>query len=137
MKTTLGRGIAAILITGIMLSIGNSSCTTDNDITLNAETYITSGSASGSQQTPAVATNGIASLTGTYNTKINTWQYSISWSSLNSAATAIQLYGPSDIGLNGSIITAIAISTPGTSGSVSGSITLTDAQEANLIAWRL
>lgn len=137
MKTIVGKGTVWVLLTGMMFFLGNSSCTTDNDITIFNETYITTGNASGSQQNPVVNTAGTASLTGTYNTTINSWQYSINWNSLSSAATAVQLYGPADVGLNGTFISALAISTPGINGSASGSVILTDMQEAYLLAGRL
>src|SRR5688572_14304247 len=99
MKTIFVKRNVWTLFTGMLLSIFMLSCTKDDNG--NAETYTTTGNASGSQQNPAVTTTGTSSLTGSYNATTNNWQYTITWSTLTSAATAVQLYGPADIGLNG------------------------------------
>jgi hypothetical protein len=56
------------------------------------------------------------------------------WSNLSATAGLVQVYGPAAIGVNGSLMFSLAITTPGVNGSSSGSITLTDAQETALLA---
>jgi hypothetical protein len=136
MKTTIVKTIPVLFFAAI-LSLMAVSCSQDNNNNVNAEVYNTSGPSSGAQQSPSVNTTATGNLTGTYNTRTNTWQYTITWSSLTSAASAVQLYGPADIGANGNMLLALTITTPGLSGSASGTITLTDEQEAWLLAGRL
>jgi len=110
------------------------SCDKDDDDNMNDQTYSTTGNASGSQMNPSNASTSTGTLTGTYNARTNLWQYNISWSNLSTTAGLVQIYGPAAIGVNGSLLFSLAITTPGVSGASSGTITLTDAQEAALLA---
>ncbi len=105
-----------------------------NDDNTPPLTYGTFGNASGSQQNPPVSTTGSASLTGSYNSNTNVWEYSISWTSLSSAATIIEIHGPATAGVNGNLVFAVAISGGGTNGAQSTTVTLTEEQEADLLA---
>lgn len=137
MKTTLKKKTLRILFTSLVLSILFISCSKDDMGDGGDKTYTTSGNASGSQQNPAVATGGTGMLTGSYDTKTNIWQYTINWNTLSSVATAVQLSGPADAGINGNLLTALSITTPGINGSASGTVTLTEEQETWLLAGRL
>jgi hypothetical protein len=112
------------------------SCSKDNNDN-NSQMYTTTGSASGSQESPAVNTTATGTLTGTYNAVTNNWNYTINWSGLAGTATLVELRGPASAGVNGNLVTSLAITTPGASGSASGSITLTEAQETALLANQL
>lgn len=135
MKTMILKTIPVLC--AAVLSLFIVSCSVDSETNVNAEVYNTSGPSSGAQQSPSVNTAATGSLTGTYNTRTNTWQYTVNWSSLSSAATAVQVFGPADFGVNGNMLLALTITTPGLSGSASGTVTLTDEQEAWLLAGRL
>src|SRR6185369_12503919 len=115
-----------------------TACSKDNNGgTNNTQTYTTTGNASGSQENPPTSSSGSGTLSGTYNAATNNWQYMINWSSLSSTATAVELHGPADAGVNGSLVLALSITTNGINGSASGSTTLTAQQEANLLAGKL
>jgi len=110
------------------------SCDKNDDGNMNDQTYTTTGNASASQMNPSNTSTGSGTLTGTYNARTNLWQYNISWSNLSTTAGLVQVYGPAAVGVNGSLLFSLAITTPGVSGASSGSITLTDVQEAALLA---
>lgn len=116
---------------GLLLSTG---CKKDNNNNSSAQMYTTTGDASGTQENPAVTTSGTGTMNGTYDAATNAWQYNISWTSLSGVASAVELHGPADAGANGSLVVALTITTSGASGSASGTITLTEQQEADLLA---
>ncbi len=125
------------LVAGMALSVFFISCTKDNNNNGNAQMYTTSGNASGAQQSPPVSTSGTGTLSGTYNATTNNWQYMINWSTLSSTASAVEIHGPASSGVNASLVLALTISTPGLTGSASGNVTLTEQQEAWLLAGQL
>ena len=105
----------------------------DKDDAVDDEMYTTSGSASGSQMSPSNASTATGTLSGTYDAKINLWQYTINWTNLSATAGLLQVYGPATAGVNASLLFPLVITTPGVSGSASGSVTLTDQQEVILL----
>lgn len=123
-----------ILSAALIVSTIAISCSKNDNNNMTDKTYSTTGNASSSQMSPSNTSTSTGTLTGTYNSSTNVWQYNISWSSLSTAAGLVQVYGPAAIGVNGSLMFSLAITTPGTNGAASGSITLTDAQEAALLA---
>jgi hypothetical protein len=137
MKTIFIRKTLFALLTGAFLATAAVSCSKDDNTNGDTDTYNTTGNASGSQQNPAVTTTGTGSLTGTYDARTNNWQYTINWTTLTSTATAVQLFGPANAGVNGNMLLALTITTPGINGSASGSVTLTEQQEAWLLAGQL
>ena len=111
-----------------------ASCTKENDDpNNNTQTYSTSGNSSGSQVVPPVATSGSGTLSGTYNASTNIWQYNITWSSLTTAATIIEVRGPANAGFNGSLLFSIDNITGGINGNATGNMTLTADQETYLL----
>jgi hypothetical protein len=125
-----------ILLTPLFVSVLLISCTKDDDENPNGNFFEISGQATGDQQTPVVNSAGSASLTGNYNAKTNEWNYKVDWTNLNGATTAIQLYGPAVQGMNGTLITGLAISISSTEGSCEGKLNLTDEQEGFLLSGR-
>jgi len=128
------KSIQLFLSASLIVSTLFISCSKDDNENMNDKTYSTTGNASGSQMSPSNTSTSTGTLTGTYNATTNVWQYNISWSSLSTAAGLVQVYGPAAIGVNGSLMFSLAITTPGINGAASGSLTLTDAQEAVLLA---
>lgn len=108
------------------------SCNKDDDIV--DDTYTISGNASGSQMNPSTTSTGTGTMTGSYDARTNVLQYNIAWSNLSTTAGLVQVYGPASAGVNGSLLFPLTITSPGVSGSASGNITLTDTQEAALLA---
>lgn len=109
------------------------SCDKDDD-DVDDQTYTVSGNSSGSQMNPSNTSTASGTLTGSYNASTNLLTYNIGWNSLTTAAGLVQIYGGAAAGANGTLLFPVAITTPGTTGTASGSITLTDAQETNLLA---
>ena len=104
-----------------------------NDDNAGDQTYTTTGNASSSQMSPSNASTATGTLSGNYDARTNLWQYTINWTSLTAAAGLLQVYGPASAGVNASLLFPLTITTPGISGSASGSVTLTDAQETILL----
>jgi hypothetical protein len=110
------------------------SCDKEDDVDMTDQTYTTTGNANGTQMSPSTTSTSTGTLTGTYDARTNVWQYNISWTNLSTTAGLVQVYGPAGVGVNGTLLFPLAITTPGVNGSASGSITLTDAQETALLA---
>ena len=123
------------LIFGAVLIVSTLfvSCDKDDDLN-NDETYSVAGNASGSQVNPSNNSTATGTLSGSYNARTNSLTYNITWTNLTTTAGLVEVYGPATAGTNGSLLFALTITTPGTSGSASGTTTLTDAQETHLLA---
>lgn len=104
----------------------------DEDVT--DQTYTISGNSSGSQVSPSNTSTATGTMAGTYNARTNLLAYTINWSNLSATAGLVQMYGGATSGVNGTLLFPLSITTPGVTGSAVGSITLTDAQETDLLA---
>lgn len=109
-----------------------SSCDNSDDGG-NDNMYTLSGSASGSQEVPAVTTSATATLTGTYNANNNRLDYTINWTGLSGVISMAHFHGPATAGMNAGPIHDINITTNGVNGSTSGSITVADSTESHLL----
>ena len=123
-----------ILGSALIVSTLFISCSKDDDGINNDETYSVSGNASGSQMNPSNTSTATGQLSGTYNARTNSLTYNISWSGLTTTAGLVEVYGPATAGTNAPLLFALTITTPGTSGAASGTVTMTDAQETHLLA---
>src|SRR6187401_1080979 len=133
MKMNFFRPLQLLLGATLVVSTLFVSCDKEDD-DMNDKTYTTTANANGSQMNPSTTSTSTGTLTGTYNARTNLWQYTINWTNLSTTAGLVQVYGPAGIGVNGTLLFPLSITTPGISGSASGSITLTDAQETALLA---
>ena len=129
-----GKPLKLFLSGALVVSTLFVSCDKDDDVDMTHETYTTTGNANGTQMSPSNTSTSTGTLTGSYNARTNVWQYNISWTNLSTTAGLVQVYGPAGAGVNAALLFPLSITTPGASGSASGSITLTDAQEAALLA---
>ncbi len=136
MKMNFFNGKPLQLFLGAVLVVSTLfvSCDKEDDDDMTDQTYSTTGSASGSQMNPSNTSTSSGTLTGTYNARTNVWQYNISWTNLSTTAGLVQVYGPAGVGVNGTLLFPLSITIPGASGSASGNIMLTDAQETALLA---
>lgn len=125
------KPIQLLFVVAMVVSTVFISC--DKDDEPGNETYTTTGSASGSQMNPSNTSTATGTLSGTYDARINLWQYTINWTSLSATAGLVQVYGPGSAGVNATLLFPLSITTPGVSGSASGSVTLTDQQEVILL----
>jgi len=128
------RPLQLFLSAALVVSTLFVSCEKDDDDGMTDQTYSTTGNADGSQMNPTNTSTSTGTLTGTYNARTNVWQYNISWTNLSTTAGLVQVYGPAGVGVNGTLLFPLSITTPGASGSASGNITLTDTQETALLA---
>ena len=136
MYSTLKGCVTIWVVTFSVLAFSLASCDKDDDDDNNNDKveYNLAASADGGQETPSVATNATGSLTGTYNKSTNAMSYTVTWSDLSGSPTDMHFHGPADPGTPANV--AVPITGFGTdiSGSYDGSATLTDAQEAELLA---
>ena len=104
--------------------------------TVNNPVFYIRGNANGAQETPSrVTTTATGTLTGTYNKDNNTMQYNISWTGLTGGnITGMHFHGPADPGVGAGIIVPISgFTATATSGTISGTATLTDNQETDFM----
>ena len=113
-----------------------ASCDKDDD-DIDEQKYSLSGTASGSQEVPAVATTATGTLTGTYDADNNRFDYTINWSGLSGMVTAMHIHGPALTGANAGVIHQLSITANGAIGSSSGSLTFADSTETHLLNGRL
>ena len=125
------RPLQFFFAVAVVVSTVFISCDKDDDD--EDQTYTTTGNASGSQMNPSNTSTGTGTLSGRYDARTNVWQYTINWTSLSATAGLVQVYGPGATGVNASLLFPLSITTPGVSGSATGSVTLTDAQETTLL----
>jgi len=137
MKTILSwrKKFLFVLSAGLLVgSIVFTSCDKEDDATNNQQMYTVSGNASGSQVSPPTTSTATGSLNGTYNANTNVLQYTITWNTLTAVASGVELRGPASTGANGVLVSALTITTPGVTGTASGSVILTESQESDLLA---
>jgi hypothetical protein len=129
--------LKAMLITMVVIACSAVifSCDDDEDTPIVENTYTISGTASGSQVVPAVAGSGTGTITGTYDQETRELTYTNTWSGLTGAPTTGGFYYGAT-GVNGTMVGSpwtYDVSTT-ESGSASGTMTLTEAQEDQLLA---
>ncbi len=134
---SIGIGRKFLLAFSAIALVGSlflASCSKEDGIDNDQDTYNTTGTASGNQQVPPVSSTGTATLTGNYNATTNVWNYNVNWSGLAAGATVIEVRGPADAGVNGDLVFTVTISGGGVSGTSNNSVTLSASQEASLLA---
>jgi len=115
-------------------SVALTSCDDDDDDLDDNRNYSISGNASGSQVVPPVSGSGQGTITGTYDAKTNTLIYTSTWTNLTSAPTSAGLYAGAS-GTTGVLIGSTWPSLAATlSGTTTGTVVLTDAQETQLLS---
>ena len=105
-----------------------------------ATSYTLSASLDGAQETPPVVTGGTGTMTGTYDDVTNILLWSGTFGSLNSGTTNAHFHGPAAVGVGPAGVQVGMTASTGdvfplavTSGAYSGSATITDLQEADLL----
>lgn len=123
---------ASTLIFG---SVVFNSCSKDDDNkNTNKTMYAVSGTSNGSQVSPSVSGTGTGNITGTYDANTNTLTYTSTWTGLTGAPTSAGFYAGAS-GTNGTLAGnnwTLGSGLTGT-GTFSSSMTLTDAQETQLL----
>lgn len=127
------KNLLSVLASGLLI-LAIPSCSKDKE-TVNNPVYTLKGNASGAQEAPnKVATAATGTLSGNYNKDNNTLTYTVSWSGLTGGnPSAMHFHGAADPGVAAGVQIPITGFTAAASGSVSGTATLTDAQETDLL----
>lgn len=90
---------------------------------------------SGANEFPnPITTSGTGTVTGTYNATTNLLTYSASWSGLTGTASAGHFHSPALPGANANPLVFFLLQNNGSAGTASGSATLSETQEADLLA---
>jgi hypothetical protein len=106
----------------------------DDDDNQEKIDYSLSATLDGDQEVPAVTTNGSGTFSGSYNKNTNALTYTVSWQQLSGPATDMHFHGPALAGEPAGVALAITGFTSAAQGQYSGTATLTEPQEADLLA---
>ena len=126
-KTFLPTVLAGVLLFTAV------SCDKDDDDKPLSNKYNVTGSASGAQEVPVVASNGTATISSTYDADANTLTYTITWADLNDNVNNMHFHGPADPTISAGVAIAITGWTATKAGTISSTATLTETQEAELL----
>ena len=126
-KTFLPTVLAGVLLFTAV------SCDKDDDDKPLSNKYNVTGSASGAQEVPVVASNGTATIVSTYDADANTLAYTITWADLNDNVNNMHFHGPADPTISAGVAIAITGWTATKAGTISSAATLTETQEAELL----
>lgn len=119
-----------LVLTTLVLIYG---CKKDKD-NKNTDVYTLTANASGANESPTNSSTATGTLTGTYNKVTKKLTYTIAWTGLAATSSALHFHGPALPGTNASPVITLTITTPGTTGGAMGEATLTEAQEADMLA---
>lgn len=128
------KAICSLAFLSIAFMVVISSCKKDDE--KNTDKYNISASMSPSQETGTLTGNptGSGTVTGTYNSTTNSLTYNVNWTGLTGAATLGHFHGPALAGSNASPVITFTLNNSGSSGNASATVTLTETQEADLLA---
>jgi hypothetical protein len=113
-----------------------------NDAGFDNTSYTLSGSATGAQVVPTVNTNASGNITGSYNGRTNVLMYNVTFTGLSASVNSVNFFAASDFstasaGANStSAQFHAAITQTGMTGAATGSVTLSEAQEIDLLNGR-
>ena len=124
---------ARLLLLGTALAgaVSFSSCDDDNDEQVN-NMYTISGNGSSSLVVPPFTGTGTGTITGTFDKSTNMLNYNIGWTGLTDTASNVGFYSGAT-GVSGNSAQNLAVSVQGMTGSATGTLTLTDQQESDLL----
>src|SRR5687768_12457576 len=121
-----------LLCGGLLLITAILSCNKDDDPPSNK--YNVTGNASGAQEVPAVTTSGTGTITAVYDADNNKLDYTITWTGLTGTVSNMHFHGPADPTISAGVQIGIDNWTATMAGTVSGTATLNETQEADLLA---
>lgn len=113
-----------------------ASCKKDDDNPPVKDMYTISATMSPGQETGTLtgSPTGSGTVTGTYNSTSNSLTYNVSWTGLTGAATLGHFHGPALAGSNAGPVITFTLNNNGSAGNASATVTLTETQEADLLA---
>lgn len=103
MKKVFSAKWLILSATMVMSAFAFTSCNRNDSDTPSPAMYNISGNANGSQMVPAVAGNGTATITGTYNPNTRVLTYTTNWNGLSGGPISGGFYSGAS-GTNGSLI---------------------------------
>jgi len=108
----------------------------DNNTTTTNDRYSINANMTTAQETGTLngSPTGSGTVSGTYDAAINALTYSVAWTGLTGTATLGHFHGPALAGSAASPVITFNLINNGTAGNATGTITLTDAQESDLLA---
>jgi hypothetical protein len=107
----------------------------DDDNNQTEDRFKLSGAATGANERPdPVTTEATGTLSGTYNKEDNMLDYTITWNNLSAPAAAMHFHGPAGPEETAPPVVPITGFATETSGTYTGMATLTEEQEADLLA---
>src|SRR5688500_11793031 len=120
-------------LTGLLLFLFIfTACDKDDDEKIN---FTITATANPSQEVPPVTNStGSGTVSGTYNKNTNTLVYTATWTGLSGNATNMHFHGPANVGEPAGVAVGITGFTNTASGSVTNTIQLSEAQEADMLA---
>ena len=127
-KTLLPAVLAGVLLFTAV------SCDNDDDDEPLSNKYTVSGNASGAQEVPAVVTSGTGTIAATYDADANTLSYTITWTGLSGTVNNMHFHGPADPTISAGVQIGISGWPTTPAGTISGTATLDETQEADLLA---
>ena len=129
------RKIPKVLSTVLLLAFFASACEKEKEVLVTNPVYNLRGNANGSQEAPTrVTTTATGSLSGTYNKDNNLLTYTVNWTGLTGGnPTAAHFHGAADPGVAAPVLVGFTSFPATASGTYSGTATLTDAQETDLM----
>jgi hypothetical protein len=112
-----------------------SACKKDTEtVTVNNPVYNIRGNATGKQEVPANASTATGTLSGTYDKDKNLLTYTVNWTGITGGnPTAAHFHGAADPGVAVGVKVTFLNFPATTSGTYSGTATLTEADEADLV----
>jgi hypothetical protein len=112
-----------------------SACNKDDDpVVVQDDIYTISATMSAANEVPVNTSTATGTTTGNYNATKNLLTYNVTWTGLTGTATVGHFHSPALPGANASPLVFFLLQNNGTAGSASGSATLSDTQEADLLA---
>jgi hypothetical protein len=131
-NTTLPNKFFPVILISVCLYA--SSCVKSYPDGMDRDIYSLFDRAVGSQE--EIPTSGpFARFEGSYNAGNNKLEYTINWTGLTGTATAVHFHGPATGG-NPEGIHILSITSPGTEGRASGTISISEAEEAELLTFK-
>ena len=125
--------VPMLLMGGLFLMVTILSCNKDDDDPVSNK-YNVTGNANGAQEVPAVTTSGTGTITAVYDADKNTLDYTITWTGLSGTVNNMHLHGPADPTISAGVQIGITGWAAAVAGTISGTATLDETQEADLLA---
>lgn len=121
----------------LLLSFVFMSGNCDKDEDKDPNEYTLSGNGNAAQENnPNNTSTATGTLSGTYNSSSNRLIYNITWTGLTGTAAALHFHGPALAGANAGIAVPLTINNSAATGGANGEVTITEGQEADLLAGR-